>query len=335
MNSGSILSGPRAVLALACLAIIALYASLLQLKPISTDEGFRLWIIHGGQTLERGQPDPHATWGEVLAANKSNAYQPLFFLILNSLMRVLSADSLAFFRSINLGFLALALAGLLQLTRSWRLTPRLFLLGVFSLNAFLFMHVTQIREYIAGVAFYIWSTWVTLELDRREQEEGGAGPAWFAGYGLLLTTGFYLQSWTVFPSIAQGLFLLLRQRRRWGRFLRGLALTYTIVLCATAPYLGYNQQKVQVGLWASESESLEWHLHHGFSLVFTGHLAGQGRFTEVLLLFWPAVIAAGGLSLRVGPDLGPRTVCRRGVAAPGLADGALPRRVPLLPDRLH
>ncbi len=282
------------LLGLAGLAIIALYASILHLKPISTDEGFRLWIIHGGQTLERGQPDPHATWGEVLAANKSNAYQPLFFLILNSLMRVLHADSLAFFRSVNLVFLALALAGLLQLTRAWRLTPRLFLLGVFSLNAFLFMHVTQIREYIAGVAFYIWSTWIVLEIDRREQEDRGAGPAWFAGYGVLLTAGFYLQSWVVFPSIAQGLFLLLRSRRHWGRFLRGLALTYAIVLCATAPYLGYNHQKVQVGLWASESESLEWHLHHGFSLVFTGHLAGHGRFTDALLLFWPAVVVAGG-----------------------------------------
>jgi hypothetical protein len=293
MSRRAAFSPAAALLALACLGIIALYSTLLDLKPLTTDEGFRLWIIHGGQTLERGQPDPGATWGEVLAANKANAYQPLFFLLLNSLMRLLQADSLAFFRSVNLAFLGLALAGLLQLTRTWRLTPRLFLLGVFSFNAYLFMHVTQIREYLAGIAFYIWSTWVVLEIDRREQEEQGAGTAWFAGYGSLLTAGFYLQSWIVFPGIAQGLFLLLRRRRHWGRFLRGLTLTYLIVLGATAPYLAFNQQKVVVGLWASESESLESHLHHGFSLVFSGHLAGQGRLTGVLLLFWPAVVAAG------------------------------------------
>ncbi len=293
MNRRPAIFGPQTALGVACLAVIALYASLLDLKPISTDEGFRLWIIHGGQTLDCGQADPHANWGQVLTAYRASAYQPLFYLILNSLMRVLHADSLQFFRSVNLAFFGLALAGLLQLSRSWRFTPRLFLLGVFSLNAFLFMHVTQIREYIAGVAFYIWSSWVVLELDRREQEAGGGGGAWFAGYGVLLTTGFYLQTWTVFPSIAQGIFLLLRRRRNWPRFLRGLALTYAIVLCATVPYLGWNQQKMQVGLWASESESLEWHLHHGFSLVFTGHLAGRGIFTDTLLLFWPAVAAAG------------------------------------------
>lgn len=287
------LFGPRAVLLLTSLLVIAVYALLLDLKGISTDEGFRLWIIHGGQSLARGEPAADASWARVLAAIHVYAYQPLYFLIQNSLMRMLHLEGLTFFRSVNLAFLSLALLGLLVLSRSWRLLPRLFLLGVFSFNAFLFMHVLQIREYIAGVAFYIWSACVVLELDRREQAGPGANVAWFAGYGALLTTGFYLQSWVVFPSIAQFLFLLLRRRAHWGRFLRRLALTYAVVLCATIPYLATHQEKMNVGLWASESESLESHLANGFHLLLTGHVGGHARFTEFLYYFWPAVIAGG------------------------------------------
>ncbi len=285
--------GPRLVLLPLCLVIIAVYALMMDLKDISTDEGFRLWIIHGGQSLARDEPAADAGWARVLEANRSNAYQPLYFLIQNSLMRVLHAEGLNFFRSVNLALLGLCLLGLLVLSRLWRLAPRLFLLGVFSFNAFLFMHVLQIREYIAGVAFYIWSTCMVLELDRRELDRPRADAAWFAGYGVLLTAGFYLQSWIVFPAIGQGLFLLLRRRIRWGRFLALLVLTYGIVLGATAPYLLGHQQKVNVGLWASEHESLESHLSHGFHLLFTGHLTGHGRFTDFLFWFWPAVVAGG------------------------------------------
>lgn len=285
--------GPRAVLLFACLLVIAVYASMMDLKGITTDEGFRLWIIHGGQSLARGEPAADASWSRVLAANRPHAYQPLYFLIQNSLMRALHADGLAFFRSVNLAFLGLGLLGLLALSRDWRLGPRLFLLGVFSFNAFLFMHVLQIREYIAGIAFYIWSTWVVLELDRRQLERPGADAAWFAGYGGLLAAGFYLQSWVVFPAIGQFLFLLLRRRARAGRFLALLALTYVIVLGATVPYLGLHRQKVDVGRWASESESVQSHLSNGFHLVLAGQAAGHARFTDFLFVFWLAVIAGG------------------------------------------
>lgn len=285
--------GPRLVLLPLCLVIIAVYARMMDLKDISTDEGFRLWIIHGGQSLVRGEPAADASWARVIEANRPYAYQPLYFLIQNSLMRVLHAEGLNFFRSVNLAFLGLGLLGLLVLSRTWRLAPRLFLLVVFSFNAFLFMHVLQIREYIAGVAFYVWSTWVVLELDRRELDRPRADAAWFAGYGVLLTAGFYLQSWVVFPAIGQGLFLLLRRRARWGRFLALLALAYGIVLATTAPYLLGHQQKVNVGLWASDHEPLEAHLSQGFHLLFAGHLPGHSRFTDFLFWFWPVMLAGG------------------------------------------
>lgn len=293
MIAKSKIFGSSAVLLLMCLLIVTVYALMMDLKSISTDEGFRLWIIHGGQSLARGEPAANASWARVLAANLTYAYQPLYFLIQNSLMRILHAEGLIFFRSVNLAFLSLCLLGLLALSRGWRLVPRLFLLGVFSFNAFLFMHVLQVREYIAGVAFYIWSTWVVLELDRRTLEQPEADGVWFAGYGTLLITGFYLQSWTVFPAVGQFLFLLLRRRTRWGRFLAHLGLAYAITLCATAPYLITHRQKMNVGLWASESESVRSHLSNGFHLVLAGHLAGHARFTDFLFWFWPAVMAGG------------------------------------------
>jgi len=229
----------------------------------------------------------------VLEANTPYAYQPLYFLIQNSLMRVTRWHSLNFFRSVNLVILGLCLWGLLKLSQNWRLPPRLFLLGVFSFNAFLFMHVLQIREYIAGVAFYIWSTWIVLALDRRNLDRPVADAAWFVGYGGLLTAGFYLQSWVVLPAIGQGLFLVLRRRATWWRFVSLLALGYAIVLAATVPYLVTHQQKINVGLWARETEPVESHLFNGFHLVLSGHLPNIARFSNFLFWFWLATIAGG------------------------------------------
>ncbi|MDI1334742.1 MAG: hypothetical protein PSU94_01035 [Lacunisphaera sp.] len=283
----------RLVLLLACVLIVTTYALLMDLKGISTDEGFRLWIINGGHSFAPAEGSSDTSWARVLEACRPHAYQPLYFLIQNSVMRITGGHSLIFFRSVNLAFLGLCLLGLLVLSREWRLAPRLFLLGVFSFNAYLFMHVLQIREYIAGVAFYIWSTWVVLELEQRPLARPRDEMPWFAGYGGLLALGFYVQSWVVFPAIGQFLYLLLRRTGQRPRFYAHLAFSYAIVLAATLPYLASHRQKIDVGLWASDSDSLESHLSDGFHLVLSGHLAGQSRFTDFLFYFWPAVIAGG------------------------------------------
>lgn len=281
------------VLLLVCAAIIMTYALMMNLKGIWTDEGVRLSVINGNQPFLVHQPAAYATWPEVVEASRPLAYQPLYYLIQNTLMRIFRNQSLTFFHLLNLVFLGLCLQGLLVLSRDWRLAPRLFLLCLFSFNAYLFMHVLQIREYIAGVAFYIWSTWLVLELDRRRLERPWMDVGWFAGYGALLTAGFYLQSWVVFPAIGQFIFLALRPAGDRVRFYSHLALSYVIVLSSTLPYLGVNKQKINVGLWARESTSLWSHLSEGFHLVFAGHLANHSWFTEFLFWFWPAVITGG------------------------------------------
>src|SRR3954469_15773657 len=93
---------PRFVLGAACLAILATYVALIDLKGISTDEGLRAGIINGGEPFLSTQPSPRATWDAVIAANSFSAYQPLYFLIQNSLMRLAGTHGVIFFRSVNI-----------------------------------------------------------------------------------------------------------------------------------------------------------------------------------------------------------------------------------------
>lgn len=285
----------RLALQLCCLLVVGVYAWMMDLNGITTDEGFRLWIVNGGQPASAQGPSPDATWPRVLAANAPYAHQPLYFLLQNTVMHLAGRQDLLFFRGVNLVFLWVALQGLLALSRGWRPAARFFLLGLFSFNAFLFMHALQIREYLAGVAFYVWISWLVLRLDARRLERPRADAAWFALYGLALAVGFYLQTWTVFPALAQGLFLVVRRPGDRLRFWAHLALSYVVVVSLTWPFLQANQQKVNIGLWASENASLLAHLSDGFHLVLAGHLAGQHRLTDALFWFWTAVLAGGGL----------------------------------------
>lgn len=291
----------RSILFAACLVVLALYGAMINLKGISTDEGMRLAIVNGGAGYSPGVPAPAPTWSQVLQANRACAYQPLYFLLLNTLMRATASHDLTLFRSVNLGFLALCLLGLLTLSRAWAPVPRLFLLGLFSFNAYLFMHVLQIREYTAGLAFYIWSTWFVLRLDARGFGRPWADVAWFCGYGVLLTLGFFLQTWVVFPAIAQSLFLLVRPPGGRLRYYAHLALSYLVVLSATVPYLLGNPQKAAVGRWATTALDLGPQLSTGFHLVLAGHLPGQHGFSDLLFWLWLAGIALGaGVALGLG-----------------------------------
>jgi len=282
-----------------CLLALGAHLWLIDLKGISTDEGIRLGIINGGQPCRPGPVEVWPTWKAVLETVSPLAYQPAYYLLLNSLMRVAERQDLLFFRTVNLGFLALALFGLLALSRPWATWPRAFLIGLFAFNAYLVMHVLQIREYIAAVALYIWATWMVFRLDRRQLQSEWRDVAWFAAYGLLLTFGFYLQSWTVFPAIGQGIFLVLRRRAQTGRFLAHLALSYLMVFALTWPYLRAHQQKVNVGLWETESVTLLGQLSNGFNLVLGGQPVGHDWFTTALPWAWFALcLLAAGVLMR-------------------------------------
>lgn len=295
---------------LVCFLVIAAYVLMCDLKGINTDEGLRLSIINAGQPYRLDPPTRGNDWEQVLAAGQPFAYQPLYFLIQHTVMGLAQSHSSVLLKLVNIGFLWLSLQGLLALSREWRLLPRLFLLGAFSFNAYLFMHVLQIREYILGVAFYIWSTWLVLRLVERKLSLGWADSAWFAAYGILLVLGFYVQTWVVFVALGQGLYLVVwRQADRW-RFYAHLALSYQIVLIATLPYLHTNNQRVDVGRWGREGSELLPQLSDGFRLVLTGHLSGHSAFTSFLFWFWLAVMGGAGALLmgRQHPTVAPESL---------------------------
>lgn len=305
----------RLILTLACLVILGTYASVMDLKGISTDEGIRLAIINGGRPFTVTPPAEPPTWDQVLQTGEPYAYQPLYYLMQNSLMRLAGTQDANFFRAVNLGFLGVVLLGLLALSRGWRLEARLLLLVVFSGNAYLLMHVLQIREYIVGVAWYVWSSWLVLRLDGRQLHRPWADTGWFAGYGLLLAAGFFLQSWVVFPAVAQGAFLVLRRRQEAFRFYAHLALSYVVVLAVAWPYLQAHRQRADVGVWGTAGTALLPQLSDGFHLVISGHVARFSPFTEFLFWFWPAVVAATAVLLGA----------RRAADAPALEAGAYTR----------
>jgi len=283
----------RVALAAACLLIAAVYLAMANLKGIGTDEGFRLGIINGGREYTASEPGTSATWGDVLRANNPYAYQPLYFLVQNAVMRAAHTHDELVLKGVNVFFLWLGLLGLLALSRDWSLVPRLFALVVFGLNVFLFMHVLQLREYVVGITFYIWSSWLALRIDRRPLGRGWADVAWFSAYGGLLALGYFTQSWAVFPACAQGLFLVLRRAGDRLRFYAHLALAYLIVLCLTWPYLLDHRQKVSIGHWGSDQTQLLPWLADGFHLVLTGHSFRQLPWIEHLLACWLAILAAG------------------------------------------
>ena len=67
----------------------------------------------------------------MLKTNAPYAYQPLYFLIQNTVMRVGHTRAEAVLKGVNIFFLWLSLQGLLALSRGWPPVPRLFLLGLF------------------------------------------------------------------------------------------------------------------------------------------------------------------------------------------------------------
>ncbi|MBA4135781.1 MAG: hypothetical protein C0518_00530 [Opitutus sp.] len=274
---------------LLCVTAIVTCVALIDLKGISTDEGIRLGIVNGGRQFTPEATSPAPTYRDVLQTVAPYAYQPGYYLFLNTLMRAAERHDLLFFRLVNVALLALCLGGLLGLTRAWPTSARAFLIGLFAFNAYLIMHVLQIREYIAAVALYIWGTRLVLHLDDRHLDREWPDIAAFLGYGLMLTAGFYLQTWTVFPAAAQGIFLVSRRRPQQVRFLAHLGLAYLVVFTLVWPYLQSNLQKVNVGLWAPEKVTLLGQLANGFNLVLAGQPRNHSWFTDWLPFGWLAL----------------------------------------------
>lgn len=284
-------------------AVALLVCALLSdLKGIDNDEGLRVGIINGGHSFVQDAPPAGPRWGDVLRTGSGWAHQPLYFLLQNTVLGLAHSQSETLLKLVNVALLGVCLQGLLVMTAGWRLAPRVFLLLTFAFNAFLIMHVLQIREYILGVVFYVWTTWLALKLDTRPLSRPLDDMGWFVLYGVLLALGFYTQLWIVFPAVGQGLFLVLRRGEHRLRFYAHLAVGYVVLVLATLPYLMENRQKVDVGLWGETGTALWPQLATGFSLVVSGHKAGFSPFATTLFWLWLALIAGAAFLLFRRPE---------------------------------
>ena len=81
------------------------YGLLIDLRGISTDEGIRLGIMNGREAYSANHSTTQATWSDVLEANVGSNYQPLYFILQNSVMRITQTQSMNVLRLTNLFFL--------------------------------------------------------------------------------------------------------------------------------------------------------------------------------------------------------------------------------------
>src|SRR5690349_9988779 len=81
------------VLLLCGAACIIIYFLFSDLKGISTDEGIRLGVMNGNMPFSSRVGTETASWSDVIRANGTTNYQPLYYLIQNALIRIANSHN--------------------------------------------------------------------------------------------------------------------------------------------------------------------------------------------------------------------------------------------------
>src|SRR3954471_18256271 len=89
------------ICAAACIIICFLFSDL---KGISTDEGIRLGVMNGNMLFSSSAQT--ASWDDVIRANGTTNYQPLYYLIQNLVIRIANSHIFVLLKSVNIAFLA-------------------------------------------------------------------------------------------------------------------------------------------------------------------------------------------------------------------------------------
>jgi len=201
------------------LAVIAvLYVVSFDARELWPDEGYRLFLMNGQRNWgDQLQVDHIAPYADVLMGVGVLQYQPMFFLIGNSVFTLICEVSIPTIRLLNILELFLAIAGLLRLVKHWRPAARLFLVFSFATNGFYLMHVMQFREYPLYVAVAIWSSVYYMRLRELAGESlRKVAPAW-AVYVLIGIFGYYTHIYFVVLLGAQAVYAFWPQER-WKAF---------------------------------------------------------------------------------------------------------------------
>jgi hypothetical protein len=282
-------------------SIAILYILAIDLKGVWTDEGMRFILLSGGKTWQQfNQSGSFGSSSDVLNAVGPAAYQPLFYLVDNAVIRIARSHSDLLLRLVNVLWLVFSLQGLLRLFRGYNELTRLSAVIIFALNGFMIMHVMQIREYPMYVAFLIWSSCVLFELlDKAEQPSFGKWWPKLLGYGALVALLFYSHPYSIFALAAQVIMVLTKKEYRWQR-VRLITISYVAAALLALPWLivvlRHPTAKAGVGSWDSRQPTLSLllsSLGYGFRGVVTyGAWSGQPLMQVFLIMIVIGIPAA-------------------------------------------
>ena len=242
--------------------IAILYLLVIDRKGIWTDEGYRYLLFAGGQTWgEFSRSHSFGPWSAVLKAVGHTPYQPLFYIIANTIIRVAGSFSAVMLRAINILWLLCGALGLVRFFRTYSMRTRVFAVVIYALNGYMMMHVMEIREYPMTLAFMIWSGCLCFEL----LELPASAPWWewwsrLIAYGFVVALLFYSHPYGAFPLAAQVVMVLTRMKDK-GLFLTRMACAYILAAILAAPWLlwlhrNFPHRYTNYGVFGSDKPTL-------------------------------------------------------------------------------
>ena len=234
---------------LAMLTIALLYLLMIDLKGIWTDEGFRFGMMNGGRLFLPPNSGFAASFAEVLSALKGANHQPLYFLLMNFLSKIAHSHNIILFRMINIVFILCSQFIILRITKDWRAPSKIYLLTVFAVNGYMFMHVLQVREYPLGILFLLCVMKLTLMIVDYDERESPPKFRWlYVLYGTTVGLAAINQFWIVPTLGGCVIFIMLYARRKlavlFGLCISGIAF---IVMLSPVYFLTDLSNKVLVG----------------------------------------------------------------------------------------
>jgi hypothetical protein len=206
-------------LVLAMLTIALFYLLMIDLKGIWTDEGWRFGIMNGGRLFLAPNSGFTASFAEVLSALNTTNYQPLYFLLMNSLSKITQSHNIILFRMINILFLLCSQFAVLSIIREWRITTKIYAMTIFTVNGYMFMHILQVREYPLGILFLLCVIKLTLMIVDYNEIESPLKFRWLnILYGTTAGLAAINQFWIVPTLGGCVIFIMLYARRKLAAF---------------------------------------------------------------------------------------------------------------------
>ncbi len=250
------------------------YAS--DFKGIWTDEAHRLAIANGGSFKSDLFHRHPGTPAAVLKASKGYSHQPLYYLLLNAILRFTRSYSTTLLYLTNTFLFVLSAVALFEIARTL-VPPRgqLFALLLYAFSGHAMAFALQIREYCLILFLLTWNIFFFLRLIRRGISANRVSFAALAlGHIVTATLGFYASLWTVFFFAPQAV-LAFWQARRGSKRPLIIPASHLIAGLAVLPWLLHDwRAKLTTAIYDKTPPTMSYlasRASNGFEFVLTGN----------------------------------------------------------------